>query len=99
MRPLAAAFALTLAATGAEACIEGMKCLKPSKSTYQAPHKIGDILPRGSFNVLLNSTYHGLPVSDGSFWYVQTGRHIYKVTPNTYEVLDDVTLDARRINR
>lgn len=99
MRVLCALLILILSGPSAQACIEGTKCLKPSKSTYKAPYAVGDVLPPGSFNVLLNSTYHGLPASDGSFWYVKAGAHVYKVAPGTYEVLDDVTHKARRINR
>ncbi len=99
MRVVVTVLALILSGHGAAACIEGMKCIKPSTSTYKAPYEIGDILPPGSFNVLLNSTYHGLPASDGSFWYVKAGPHVYKITPGTYEVIADVTHKARRISR
>ncbi len=99
MRVVVCALALILSSHAASACIEGMKCVKPSKSTYKAPHEVGDKLVPGSFNVLLNSTYHGLPASDGSFWYVKAGPHVYKVAPGTYEVIADVTHNARRLSR
>ena len=99
MRVFATALVLGFWSQSAMACIEGMKCLKPEASTYTAPYAIGDVLPPGSFNVLLNSTYHGLPASDGSFWYVKAGPHVYKITPGTYEVLADVTHKARRLRR
>jgi hypothetical protein len=86
-------------AAPALACLEGTKCIKVPKRAYKAPYSVGDQLPAGSFNVLLNSTYHGLPPSDGTFWYVQHERYVFKVTPGTFEVLEDVTQNARRLRR
>jgi len=86
-------------AAPALACLEGTKCIKVPKRAYKAPYSVGDQLPPGSFNVLLNSTYHGLPPSDGTFWYVQHERYVFRVRPDTFEVLEDVTRNARRLRR
>ena len=96
-----ACLALLLAPGAAEAAcrIKTTKCIEVPERAYVAPYAVGDRLPKGSFEVLLNVTYHGLPPSDGTFWYVRADRHIYKVTPGTFEVLADVTHDVRRLNR
>ena len=90
---------LALAASAAPACPEGTKCLTVTGVRSEAPYAPGDILPAGKYDVLLNSTYHGLPASDGSFWYFKVGRYVFKVDPPTMTVLEDVTSDARRLRR
>ena len=79
----------------AEACASGARCLTPPKTS--TPLFVpGDILKPGSFNVLMNSQYHGLPkVTDGS-WYVTVDRRILRIEPDTYMVIEDVTSEARR---
>lgn len=51
----------------------------------------GTVLPRGKYNVLLLSSYYGLPpVSDG--WvYMEVDRNIYRVDFRTYTIIDMVT--------
>lgn len=97
------AMVLVLAmASGAEASCRietSGKCLTVPKSTYVAPYGPGDLLPRDQAKILLNVTYHGLPASDGTFWYARLDRHVYKVTPNTFEVIEDVTSMTRRLKR
>lgn len=99
--PRAIFLAITLAATTSAAdaaCrIKTAKCIEVPEAAYTAPYGVGDRLPQDSFEVLLNVTYHGLPPSDGTFWYVRSGRHVYKVTPGDFEVIGDVTRDARRL--
>lgn len=92
---------LAMSAGGSDAAcrIKTAKCIEVPERAYTAPYGVGDTLPTDSFEVLLNVTYHGLPPSDGSFWYVRAGRHVYKVTPGDFEVLDDVTQEARRLTR
>lgn len=101
MRAIVLATCFTCITTVADAgCrIQTGKCVEVPEAAYTAPYKEGDRLPQGSFEVLLNVTYHGLAPSDGTFWYVRAGRHVYKVTPGTYVVLDDVTSEARRLSR
>jgi hypothetical protein len=81
------------------ACITGAKCVSVPNYESHAPYKVGEKLKSGSFNLLINATYHGLPASDGTFWYAKVDRYVFKITPDTYEVLDDVTHKARRIGR
>lgn len=57
----------------------------------------GDILPRGAFQVLTNTRWHGLPPSDGSFWYYKVNYSVLKVDARSMEVLENVTHDARRV--
>ena len=100
MRLLLIAALLASAATTAQAaCLEGMKCITIENFDDSAPYEVGDTLPRGKYRVLLNATYHGLPASDGSFWYYRIGRHVLKVDPQSMEVLADVTRKARRLTR
>ena len=47
--------------------IKTAKCVEVPTEDYAAPLAVGDRLPEGSFEVLLNVAYHGLPPSDGSF--------------------------------
>jgi hypothetical protein len=91
--------ALAPAAAEAACRIKTAKCIEAPESAYVAPHAVGERLEKGTFEVLLNVTYHGLPPSDGSFWYVRTEGRIYKVKPGTFEILEDMTYDAKRLNR
>lgn len=97
------AFAIiVLMATGADASCRIKttgKCLTIPKTSYAAPYGPGDFLPKNELEILLNVTYHGLPASDGTFWYARLDRHVYKVTPNTFEVIEDVTSLTRRLKR
>lgn len=95
------AFAICLGpATAALACVPGTKCLIiPDDRKSAAPYAVGETLPRGKYNVLLNTRYHGLPASDGSFWYYKVGRYVFKVDARSHTVLEDVTRDARRLLR
>jgi hypothetical protein len=94
---LAVTLAVTASAADAGCRIKTAKCIEIPEAAYTAPYGVGDRLPQDSFEVLLNVTYHGLPPSDGTFWYVRSGRHVYKVTPGDFEVIGDVTREARRL--
>ena len=95
-----AALCLAMAGAAEASCrIQTGKCVTVPKSAYTAPYGVGDRIPRESFEVLLNVTYHGLEPSDGTFWYVRAGRHVYKVTPGSFEVIADMTHKARRLTR
>lgn len=81
-------------------CVPGTKCMTvPEAQKSAAPYAVGEELPRGRYNVLLNTRYHGLPASDGSFWYYKVGRYVLKVDARSHRVLEDVTRDARRLLR
>ena len=100
MRPLAIAlFAATLVAVpqAYAACgIPGATCLSAPERAKIKRYEIGETLPRGKYQVLLNTEYYGLPATDGSFWYFKVDRRVLKVAPNTMVVLADVTRDASR---
>jgi hypothetical protein len=56
----------------------------------------GDVLPRGSYRLLLNSGYYGLPpVEDGWRYYEVEGR-VLRVRPDTLEVIGDATAETNR---
>jgi len=99
MRHIAAALiaATCVVAPVHAACkIPGAKCLSPEKKAAIPRYEIGTQLPRGKYQVLLNTEYFGLPATDGSFWYFKVNRRVLKVRPDTMEVLSDVTRIASR---
>ena len=84
------AIACLSAALPAMACPEGARCLsvpQPAKPAFER----GDILAPGSFNILLNAAYFGLPRPDPGTVYVAIDRRALKVRLGSYEVLEDVT--------
>ncbi|MEL6798360.1 MAG: hypothetical protein AAFO80_00655 [Pseudomonadota bacterium] len=89
---------LGLAVPPAEAgCrIKGAKCLTAPQKANIVRYEPGEILPRGKYQVLLNTEYYGLPATDGSFWYFKVDRRVLKVVPDTMVVLADVTREASR---
>lgn len=92
---IAIVLAATFAVSEAEACASGARCLTPPQKS--APAFVpGDTLSPGSFNVLLNSLYYGLPQTDDGSWYVTIDRRVLRIDPRTYEVIEDVTLEANR---
>ena len=76
--------------------IAGAKCLTPEKKSAAPRYAEGEILPRGKYQVVLNTEYFGLPQTDGTFWYFKVENRVLKVRPDTMEVLADVTWEARR---
>ncbi|MEM9971452.1 MAG: hypothetical protein AAF762_10190 [Pseudomonadota bacterium] len=77
---------------GAEACVAGTKCVTVPKSQIAPPKWVpGDVLEPGSFTMIMNSTFYGLPRSDGSTWYVRIEDRALKIDPQTYVVIEDVT--------
>ncbi len=63
----------------------------PARLPEPPPYAVGDTVPADRVEVLLNTDYHGLPPSDGSFWYIRAGRHVYRMDPVTLKVLKHVT--------
>ncbi len=91
------ALALTLALpTGANACVVGAKCLTPPEGKITHTYKVGDTLPRGQFQMLMNSQYYGLPPARDGSWYFKVDRRVMRVRPDTLEVLEDVTDQTNR---
>ncbi|TNC73362.1 hypothetical protein [Rubellimicrobium roseum] len=62
-----------------------------SASTATPLTRVGDVLPRGEYSIILNADYYGLPpVSDG--WvYMRVGSDAFRVDWRTHEVLERVT--------
>jgi hypothetical protein len=56
--------------------------------------KVGDVLDRGAYSILLNADYYGLPpVSDG--WvYMRVERDLFRVDWQSQQVLERVTDQA-----
>ena len=77
------------------ACADGARCLS-APATSAPVFAPGDTLQPGSFNVLLNSEYHGLPRADAGSWYVTIDRRVLRIENQTYQVIEDVTSQARR---
>lgn len=86
--PLAAG--LAMAATGALACADDAKCLTAPESA-PAAFAAGDVLPRGQYQVLLNSEYYGLPPARSDAWYFRVDQRVMRVDPGTMTVIEDVT--------
>ena len=88
--------AILIVPTHASACASGARCLTAPPNTLEKKFVPGEVLKPGSFNVLLNSQYHGLPkISDGT-WYVTVDRRVLRIKPESYEIIEDVTSKARR---
>lgn len=85
-------FALAMAATGsaASACTQGAKCVAAQPTAASFAYQEGDTLPRGKYNVVLNTEYHGLPATDGSFWYFRVEGRILRVNPASMRVMGAV---------
>lgn len=99
MKSLAAGLLLGLCLVGTAdaACrIQGARCLEARKIEPNPLHKVGAVLPRGEYQVLLNTALLGLPPSDGSFWYYRVERRILRVDPQTMKVLGDATREANK---
>ncbi len=98
MKVLTWCFVLAIAltsASGADACASGARCLTAPESS-EPLHAPGDTLSPGSFNILLNSDYYGLPRPADGTWYVTVDRRVLRIRPGTYEVLEDVTRQTNR---
>lgn len=94
--------ALTIIATAlllpapAFSCAAGAKCLTPKVNLSKPPFAAGDTLPRGEYQMLMNSGYYGLPALRDGTLYFRVDRYVMRVDPTTMEILEDVT---RKMNR
>ena len=57
----------------------------------ELPFPAGTVLPRGQYQVLLNTEYYGLPPSRDGVWYFRVEGRILRVHNDTMEVVEDVT--------
>lgn len=96
-KPAICIAALTLFPLPAMACVEGTKCLTvPKAQVTVSPYAVGDFLPRGKYQILLNAQYYGLPAAKDGSWYFKVDRRVMRVRPDTLEVLEDVTDQTNR---
>lgn len=91
-----AAVLLALLGTSAQAQCRiqtaGSSCVTvPNAQRYVSPYAVGDILPRGAYNVLFNATYCGLPPASSGWSYLRVEREVMRVDMATMTVLDVVT--------
>ncbi|RVV98886.1 hypothetical protein EKE94_08325 [Mesobaculum littorinae] len=51
-------------------------------------HDVGGTLPRGEFNVVLNTAYHGLPPATADWLWYSVGYDYLRVDRRTMEILE-----------
>ncbi len=73
------------------ACTNESKCITSPAAASNMPFSPGDVLPRGEYNLLLNSEYYGLPEGSDNAWYFRVKDRVVRVRPSTMEIIDDVT--------
>lgn len=91
-----AALAAFIQISGAHGCTVGGKCLTPPENSDDTGLSVGDSVPQGEGQILLNAQYYGLPPAGDGAWYYRVGDQIVRVRPDTLEVLEDVTADMNR---
>lgn len=96
LRCAAAITALLLLPQAALACTAGAKCLTAPETTSIPEYVPGDVLPRGKYQMLLNSEYYGLPPNQAGTWYFRVDHRVMRVRPDTLEIVEDVTHLANR---
>ena len=96
-----AALALLLAftATAAPACVSGMKCITVPQAQRSPQLELGDTLPRGKYQMVLNSRYMGLPRPDEGTVYYRVDHRILRVDMWSLVVLEDMTGTGARVSR
>lgn len=102
MRILPAVLTLLLAAPATPAfaiCVPGAKCLTVPEAQKSARFEIGDRLPAGEYQMLLNSRYMGLPRPEAGTHYYRVEGRILRVRADTLEVVEDATWAGGRVSR
>ena len=77
------------------ACPDGARCVSAPETSAPVIGP-GEVLTPGSFNMLVNAEYYGLPQASDGTWYVTVDRRVYRIRPGTYEVIEDVTRMTNR---
>ncbi|SMY09657.1 hypothetical protein [Flavimaricola marinus] len=89
-----------LAAEGCRIQTAGSSCVVvPQSQRYVSPYQVGDTLPRGTFQMLFNATYCGLPAAEDGWSYMKVERDVLRVDMSTMTVLGIVTDDLARTCR
>jgi len=91
--------ALILSASMADACVSGAKCITIPDSQKSKQFEIGDVLPRGKYQMMLNSRYNGLPKPKDGTLYYKVDHRILRVEMNSLKVVEDMTYVAGRVTR
>ncbi len=78
----------------------GTNCVVVPQTQVAPPAaEVGDILPRGQYNMIMNAPYYGLPRAQDGWVYFRVEDDIMRVQLRTMEVLEIVTNDAARNGR
>lgn len=99
MRPFALIAILLSASAPASACVSGMKCISVPQAQRSPELELGDVLPRGKYQMVLNSRYMGLPRPEEGTVYYRVDHRILRVDMWTLTVLEDMTGSAGRVAR
>ncbi len=92
---LATAFAVSPAFAGCTIAIAGTRCvIIPAEDRVAITP--GMTLPDEG-RIVLNPDYYGLPAVDGFWRYYSIGREIYRVRPDTLEILERVNGGNRQL--
>lgn len=78
--------------------VAGTACVAVPQSSATAPDpvKVGDILKRGEYQMIMNARYYGLPAVSDGWVYMRIEDEIYRVDWRTHRVLEKVTDQAAR---
>jgi hypothetical protein len=96
---LIALFAVFLSASPAAACVSGMKCISVPEAQKSDQLELGDPLPRGEYQMVLNSRYMGLPRPETGTVYYRVEHRILRVDMMSLTILEDMTHTAGRVAR
>ena len=82
---------LGLTAFPGAACEQEQGCMVQATDAASAQfYGNGDVIPADKVNVVLNTEYHGLPATDGSFWYVRLEGRVFRMDPGTRQIIEEV---------
>ncbi|MCU9850248.1 hypothetical protein OEZ60_19850 [Defluviimonas sp. WL0024] len=70
--------------------VHGARCVVTVTESQSTRLKSGDYIPDGS-SMLFNPEYYGLPPVSGHWRYYRIDRQVYKVHPDTMQVLEIVS--------
>ena len=93
------AIALIFTATAAPACVSGMKCITVPQAQRAPQLELGDTLPRGVYQMVLNSRYMGLPRPETGTVNYRVDHRILRVDMWSLVVLEDMTGQGARVSR
>ncbi len=89
----------TLGGTSASACLINTtaNCVTVNPSQVRGvPIPVGETLPRGRYNIVMNAPYYGLPRATDGWAYFRVEDDIARVRMRDMEILEYVTSQATR---